>query len=143
MEKTRNQDLKRPALSKKEILFTVEVSVPSDEPESSDKKLDRALDDLAGKVEALGYTNFDFEFVETPYETNRGQLYAKGGFVGPSPFGQESRAPEDESCYSFSVLEDNDTGDFVIEVKHESALIALYKISESGLDLIDGELPHV
>jgi hypothetical protein len=152
METTRHQSISRPALSKKEVLLTIELSVPSEKLESisesesgqgQDKRLDSALSAFEEHVADLGYTDFDVEFVETPYETNRGRLYAKGTFVGPSCFADKSRAPEDMSSYSFHVLEDPETGDFVIEVKHESAFIASFKITHNTVDLLDGELPEV
>lgn len=109
----------------------------------SDSLIDSALDKMGTEVEKLGYTDFDFELIDVPFDTNRGKLLAKGTFRGPSPFAEKSRAPEDLSEFSFNVLFDEKLDATFIEVKHESALIATYQIEGSGISLIEGEIPHV
>jgi len=108
-----------------------------------DSLLDRAIDKFGEVIEGLGYTDFEFEMVETPFETNRGVLLAKGTFKGPSPFGKESRAPKDISEFAINIAYDEKLDSAYIEVKHEAALIATYQIKEDGIELIDGDIPHV
>lgn len=133
---------KKQQRSAEEISVTVTIDTDSQE-QVEDRKLDGALDAFAEHVEELGYTDFDVSFIAHPYVTNRGILLAEGSFIGPNPFEHESRAPEDRDTFSFIVVEDEDVDVILIEVKHESARLASFKILGDGIEPLDGELPHV
>jgi len=130
-------------LSKKGLTVTIEIADSPKEDSTVDSRLDKALDSFGKHVEDLGYTDYEFEVIETPYETNRGELLAKGNFRGPSPFEKETRPPEDISDYSFTILHDEKVDSDVVEVKHENAVIATFELTGGKTELIDGDLPHV
>lgn len=132
------------------LLSSPQETSSSDEDENMEEApyneaVNNGITALEKYIEERGYTDFEFELVGTPYETNRGIVWAKGSFVGPNPFGKESRAPEDLSTYSFIVVEDVNYAEQVmtIEVKHESAIIASFKIDGGDIQLLDGDIPHV
>lgn len=106
--------------------------------------LDVVIEKFENYVHDLGYDNFTSEKMPVPYVTNRGKLHVKGSFEGPYPYATESRNVEDVSTYSFFLVEDTEyTGLFTIEVKHFSAILAMFKITSRGIYLIDGDLPPV
>ena|SRR5947207_2214155 len=130
-------------LSKKGLIVTIEIADSPKEDSTVDSRLDTALDSFGKYVEDLGYTDYEFEVIETPYETHRGELQAKGGFKGPSPFTKETRPPEDISDYTFFLIHDERVDSDIIRVKHENAILATFELSGGKLELTDGDLPHV
>lgn len=103
-----------------------------------------ALEAFGKYLESLGYSGYLYSMVPTPYVTERGILLARGTFYGPEPFHQESRALEDETHYSCFLVQDTQFPTVLtLEVKHEGARLASYRVEKNGLYLLDGDLPHV
>jgi len=92
-----------------------------------------------------GYVDFQYEFVENPRMTERGFLYVKGSFAGPSPYGAaEKRDPDDFYVFDFIIFEYRDT--FYIEIYFSTALISVIEITPYGINILkelSGILPDV
>jgi len=119
----------------------------NDTPNSpTDKRVLLGLEQLEILVDSLGYENFQSEIIGTPYDTDRGVLYARGSFSGPpippASEDRDSRSPYAVSEYSYIIVKSEEEK-FIIEVKHESANIARFKIDSKDISLLNGELPHV
>lgn len=103
-----------------------------------------ALEAFGKYLESLGYSGYMYSLVPMPYITDRGILLARGTFYGPEPFHQESRNVEDETHYSCFLVQDTNFSKVItLEVKHEGAKIASFRVESDGLYLLDGELPHI
>jgi len=92
-----------------------------------------------------GYVDFQYEFVKNPRMTERGFLYVKGSFVGPSPYEDaQKRDPNDFYAFDFIIFEYRDT--FYIEIYFSTALISVIEITPHGINILkelSGNLPSV
>jgi len=108
------------------------------------KHITHTIDKFEDYLLNLGYENVTHDILPVSYITNRGRLFAKGEFSGPSPYNKETRNVEDVSSYTYFIVGDLDYEDVIsIEVKHFSAIIATFKIMPDGVYTLDGELPSV
>lgn len=121
------------------------LSVNDESPhDATDKHILLGLEKLELLVDDLGYEDFQSEIIDTPYDTDRGKLYAKGSFSGPPVSDdKDSRSPYSVSEYTYIIVRNHKSDEFVIEVKHESANIARFRIDSDDISVLNGDLPHV
>lgn len=95
-------------------------------------------------LQEAGFRSCVYKHVSLPFKTQRGTLWAKGQFMGPTPRSYESHTQNPEVIYDFYVYQDLGIEDvFTIEVRLLARPIAEYDISDGGLTLIHGGLPSM
>lgn len=107
------------------------------------------LQEFEKYVIGLGYEDFILTFDDAPRKTKHGMRYAHGSFVGPTPYtpGEERDTTETVHPYTFHVIEDVRSRQFIVEVYYETARIAVIALTNPKtrtLELcpLQGEIPE-